>query len=316
MAGIIAIKGCMRQALWLAALGLAVSWPPAGHAAEVADDVRVMSYNIRYGTAPDGDNHWDRRKAALVEAIREFAPDLLGTQESLAFQRDYIAGQLPEYESLGAGRDDGGDAGEMAALYFRRARFEKLDGGHFWLSQAPDEAGSKGWDSALPRMVTWAKLRDRSSPGKPPLVFINTHFDHEGATARLESARLLRGRIAALVKDSAVVVTGDFNAGEGSPPYAALFGPVERFPSPLVDSYRAVRPQRGACEGTFSGFAASATQGERIDWIGVSRHWLVLQAGIDHTSHEGRTPSDHFAVTAVLRLIPAIDCGCRARTVE
>lgn len=306
----------MWRALWLAALGLAVSSPSTSRAAEAADDVRVMSYNIRYGTAPDGENHWDRRKAALVEAIRAFAPDLLGTQEALAFQRDYIAGQLSDYDSLGAGRDDGGDAGEMAALYYRRTRFEKLDAGHFWLSQAPDVAGSRGWDSALPRMVTWVKLRDRSSPEGPPLVFFNTHFDHQGATARLESARLLRGRIAALVKGSAVVVTGDFNTGEGSPPYAALFGRIELYPSPVVDSYRAVRPQRGADEGTFSGFAATATQGERIDWIGVSRHWLVLQAAIDHTSHDGRTPSDHFAATAVLRLIPAIDCGCRAGTAE
>lgn len=269
-------------------------------------DVRVMSFNIRYGTAADGQNHWERRREFLVETIKAFDPDLLGTQETLGFQRDYLAKQLPKYEVLGVGRDDGKEAGEMMALYYKNERFKRVDGGHFWLSETPDKTGSKSWDSSLPRMVTWVKLLDLQSSVAPPLVFFNTHFDHKGATARLESARLLRRKIVEIGKGSTVVLTGDFNTAEESEPYVALFRIAEEQVSPVIDTYRAFLPKRGEEEGTFSGFKSEATKGSRIDWIGVSRDWQVIDAGIDRTARQGRTPSDHFAVTALLRRVERI----------
>src|SRR5690242_18659922 len=145
----------IRFDLRLMLLGLLALSSHVSRADDAARDLRVMSYNIRYGTAPDGENHWDRRKDFLAETIRVFAPDLLGTQETLAAQRDLLAEKLPEYDHLGVGREDGRDQGEMAALFYKRDRFEKLGGGHFWLSETPDKPGSKSWDSALPRMVTW-----------------------------------------------------------------------------------------------------------------------------------------------------------------
>jgi endonuclease/exonuclease/phosphatase family metal-dependent hydrolase len=261
-----------------------------------------MSYNIRYGTAQDGENHWDKRREFLIETIRAFNPDLLGTQETLGFQRDYLAERLAGYDALGVGRDDGADKGEMTALYYRRDRFEKLDGGHFWLSETPDKPGSKSWDTSLTRMATWVRLRDRRQPRAKPLVFFNTHFDHRGEQARLESARLLRRRAAAAIAaGDRVIVTGDFNAGEDSAPYRAFFGIDGNLASPLRDVHRVLHPTRAADEGTFSGFKVEAVSGPRIDWIGVSREWRVLAAAIDRTARDGRTPSDHFAMTAVLR---------------
>lgn len=275
---------------------------PCIFAAEVKADVRVMSFNIRYGTANDGVNHWSLRREFLVETVRAFSPDLLGTQETLGFQRDYLAEKLAEYDHLGVGRDDGRERGEMMALYYRKDRFEKLDCGHFWLSETPDVVGSKNWDSSLPRMVTWVKLRDRRQESLPPIVFFNTHFDHMGTTARLESAKLLRRKIASFADTCSVIVTGDFNTDEASPPYRALFDTVDSAPSPVIDSYRANRPDRLAeKEGTFSSFKADAIGGARIDWIGVSRDWQIRSTKIDHTAREGRTPSDHFPVTAIVR---------------
>lgn len=263
-------------------------------------EIRVMSFNIRYGTANDGENHWDKRKEFLLATIQAFAPDLLGTQETLGFQRDYLATQLPDYDVLGVGRDDGKEKGEMAALYFKRDRFEKLESGHFWLSETPDIAGSKSWDAALTRMVTWVKLRDRRQPTAKPLLFFNTHFDHRGVQARLEAARLLRRRVAAASKTCRVIVTGDFNAGDDSEPYRALFDLHDKQSSPVVDTYRVKHPERAPNEGTFSGFKIEATTGPRIDWIGVTREWQVVSAAIDRTESAGRTPSDHFPVVAVL----------------
>jgi endonuclease/exonuclease/phosphatase family metal-dependent hydrolase len=272
-----------------------------GFARADGPDVRVMSFNIRYGTARDGVNHWDRRKAFLAETIKAFDPDLLGTQETLAFQRDFLAGKFPHLTPFGAGRDDGKEKGEMAALFYRKERFEKLDGGHFWLSGTPDKPGVKGWDAALPRVVTWVKLKDRKNPDAPPLAFFNTHFDHQGAKARAESAKLLRAMIGKLAKGCSVIVTGDFNAGEASEPYRNFFADADGERSPLIDTYRAAHLKRAANEGTFSGFKAAATGGARIDWIACSREWQVVSAGIDRTERDGLTPSDHFAVTAVLR---------------
>lgn len=276
----------------------------AADAASAADvpELRVMSFNIRYGTAGDGDNHWDRRREFVVETIKKFQPDLLGTQETLGFQRDYLAQHLPDYEVLGVGRDDGGDSGEMMAVYFRKDRFQTLDSGHLWLSETPETIGSKSWDSSLPRMVTWVRLRDLKAPKSPAILFLNTHFDHRGPIARLESARLLRRTIESkLATDGdSIVLTGDFNAGDDSQPYAALFGELENRMSPVVDAFRVAHPERTLEEGTFSGFAANARKGARIDWIAVSRDWTIQSAEIDRTARNQRTPSDHFPVTAVL----------------
>lgn len=282
----------------------APSAPGEAGAADAGDGepVRVMSYNIRYGTAPDGANRWEDRRDALVAAIRAYDPDLLGTQETLGFQRDFLAENLPGYDVLGVGRDDGEGAGEMMALYYRSSRFERLDGGHFWFSETPDVPGSRGWDTSLPRMATWVKLRDKKAPTAPPVLFANTHFDHRGVEARLQSARLIRARLADLGEGCSIVLTGDFNAGEGSPPHLALFGEsADASPSPVVDVYRRAHPTRSPDEGTFSGFAARPARGARIDWIGASADWTIVSAAIDREAQDGRTPSDHFAVTAKLR---------------
>jgi endonuclease/exonuclease/phosphatase family metal-dependent hydrolase len=149
-------------------------------AADAPAPVRVMSFNVRYGTARDGDNHWDKRKDFLAGRVTAFDPDLLGTQETLAFQRDFLAARLKGHTSYGVGRDDGKEDGEQAALFYRTARFEKVGGGHFWLSETPNKVGSKGWDAALPRLATWVKLKDRTAADAPPVLFLNTHFDHKG----------------------------------------------------------------------------------------------------------------------------------------
>ncbi len=269
-------------------------------APESGGDIKVMSYNIRFGTAKDGENHWDKRKDFLAETIKAANPDLLGTQETLGFQRDFLAKTLPNYEVLAAGREDGREKGETTAIYWRKDRFEKLDGGHFWLSETPAVAGSKGWDTSLPRMATWVRLKDKSKAGKP-VLWINTHFDHIGKVARHESAKLMRERIGMLGKDCSVIVTGDFNSGEGSDPYKALFGGEGKEASPVLDSYRLVHPERQQNEGTTTPFQSAPRAGNRIDWIAISPDWKVVTAEILHPDRDGRTASDHFPVTAVLR---------------
>lgn len=294
---------CLWAGLWSCAL-LVGPGQALGDDSKASSRVRVMSFNIRYGTANDGENSWSKRRDFLVETIRKFDPDLLGTQETLEDQRDFLVAKLRGYGVEAAGRDDGKEAGEMAALFYRLERFERLAGGHFWLSEQPDVPGSKGWDAALPRIVTWVRLRDRQAPNDPPILYLNTHFDHRGRQARLESARLLRRKLMELGQGARIIVTGDFNAGEGSPPYRSLFASDQGQPV-LLDTFRVAHPMRQKNEGTFNGFRADAVMGERIDWIACSPDWQVEEAAIDRTVREGRVPSDHFPVVAVLRVRPA-----------
>jgi endonuclease/exonuclease/phosphatase family metal-dependent hydrolase len=261
-----------------------------------ADDLRVMSFNVRLGVADDGEDSWENRKSLLARTVQDFDPDLLGTQETWDFQAEYLLDQLPGRTYVGWSRQPDSDDGEQCGLLYRTARFEKKDSGQFWLSETPDKPGSKSWDSAFPRIVTWVELRDRQRPGTR-LFFFNTHFDHRGPEARLQSARILRKRLEELKPSDAWVVTGDFNCPEDSPPYRELIG-AEGLT--VVDTYRAVHPIRKEGEGTGHRFSGRRSGG-RIDWVLHSTHFTTVSAAIDRTEKDGRFPSDHFPVTAVLR---------------
>jgi endonuclease/exonuclease/phosphatase family metal-dependent hydrolase len=291
-------KVSQRFLLLSTALLAWVSWT-CESLAQSTELIRVMSFNIRYGTANDGINRWDLRKEFLVETIRNFDPDMLGTQETLASQRDYLAQALDGYGVVAAGRDDGKDGGEMAALFYRKDRFEPIEQGHIWLSETPEKVGSKGWDAALPRIATWVKLKDLQSADSKPILYLNAHLDHKGHRARLESCRLIRSKLSELGADARWIVTGDFNASPSEPPYSALFD--DAADRKLLDTHRVVHRNPEANEGTFSSFDVSKTNGPRIDWIGCSEDFQVRLARIDRTSRDGRTPSDHFPVIAVLR---------------
>ena len=263
-----------------------------------AAPLRVMSYNIRNGRAKDGPNHWDKRKQLCLEPIRAFGPDLLGLQEAFEFQNRFIAAALPDHARVGVGRNNGKLAGEFATVFYRRKRFELIDHGTFWLSKTPQVPGSKSWDSSLPRIATWARLKDRADGGRE-LLFLNTHFDHRGKTARHESARQIRAFLTRHAQGAAVVVTGDFNAAPNSAPHKAMVGSTENRIR-LVDTYAALHvPRPREQEGTAHRFNGKPSSG-RIDWVLCSPDFKVRSASIDRFHREGRYPSDHFPVTAVL----------------
>ncbi len=269
----------------------------AGVCVGCSSPMRVMSFNIRYATDADGVNRWSNRTDLVLATIRASEPDIIGFQEMLAAQADFVQGVLPAYEFVGVGRIDGRREGEMCAVMYRRAAFVLVDHGHTWLSEQPEVIGSRGWDAACERMVTWVKLQTRTTPARTFYVF-NTHFDHRGARARLESAKLVR-ELLTQRNDAPIILTGDFNCAPGSPPYAVL---VDE--GPLHDSYVLAGVEEEEC-GTYNGFDGRRG-GARIDWILVSDNIEVVAAEIDRRSFErdGREsyPSDHFPVTATVRL--------------
>ena len=173
----------------------------------------VMSFNIR-NSCDTGTEAWEARIINLVPLVKSANPDLIGFQEVLHKQYLDLTAQFSEYNSVGVGRDDGVNAGERAAIFYKKDKFELLDTGNFWLSETPSEP-SMGWDAVCIRICTYAKLRDNKT-GKE-FTHYNTHLDHVGGTAMLEGAKLVRENM--LSNGEPAFVTGDFNIREKSAPY-------------------------------------------------------------------------------------------------
>ncbi len=255
--------------------------------------LRVMSFNIRYSTANDGEDHWDKRKAFLVDVIRAEAPDVIGVQEALYPQLAYIMEALPEYAMVGVGRDDGQRAGEHSSILYRTARLAVSRSDTYWFSDTPERVASKHWGNNITRICTWAQL---STPDGRSLYVYNVHLDHQSQPSREKAAALLRARIDARDPKLPVVVMGDFNAGEKNAAVASMIeGGV------LRDTFRVTHPDASPV-GTFTGFKYGRVTGEKIDHIFVTAEWQVLDAAIVRTDRSKRYPSDHFPVTATLRL--------------
>ena len=254
-----------------------------------------MTFNIRYGTAPDGDNAWPLRRDLLLGVIRAFDPAVLGLQEALHAQLEELSRALPDLGQLGVGRDDGVQGGEYAAILYDRRRLTPVAQGTFWLSDTPEVPGSMTWGNRFPRVVTWARFRDQML-GATFYVY-DTHWDHESQLARERGGALLRARIAARAEPGdPVLLTGDFNAGESEPAFRAMLA------SGLIDTFRVVEPSATGV-GTYHAFRGDRG-GPKIDAVLASPEWRVLDAGIVHTGDGGRYPSDHFPVTATLALRP------------
>ncbi len=274
--GILILLFCGMQAAW----------------SHDAEPIRVMSFNLRYGTANDGDDSWPLRRELVVRTIRQFQPELLGMQEVQPLQVEYLQQQFPEYHYLGWSRD-ASSSGEQCGILILKDRFELLNSGQFWLSETPDQKYSKSWDSSLPRVCTWGQLRDRKGT-RQQLLFANTHFDHRGVQARAESGKLLMRRLVSLADKSPIILTGDFNCDEGSDAWNSL---VKQ--GGMRDTYLQVSRSVENASGTFHGFRGTPGPA-RIDWILCSPVFRTESAAIDHTHDGNRYPSDHFPVTAVL----------------
>lgn len=281
------------RALWLVAFALAgcarVAREESRPAAEARErgELRVLTFNVRYGTANDGPDAWPERRADVLALVASARADVVAVQEALAFQLEELEHVLPQHERVGRGRDaDGG--GEHAALFVDTRRARLVEHGDFWLSEKPEVPGSVGWDAALPRICTWALVE---LDGVRVLVS-NVHFDHVGKLARERSAELVAQRSRSF--DVAQVVLGDFNAPAGSPPIRAL----ER--AGFTDLWSALHPGEAA-PGTFHAFRGG-TDGPRIDFVFASERAIGWSCEVlSAAGARGRWPSDHHPVLAVLR---------------
>lgn len=265
----------------------------------------TMTYNVRYGLASDRENAWELRKDVVENSVRAFDPDFIGGQEFYPFQVDYFDLKFPAFNSYGIPRADGlpstGGMDEATTIFYREKEFYPVQLGTFWLSENPEEWASKSWDTAISRTVTWGEFFHR--PTGEHLFIFNTHFDHAGSQARLNSAKLMVEKIDEIAgKKAPVVVLGDFNAvAEKSEPWR-VFAEAD-FKDAWVES-----PEKKGPASTWSRFQAPDENSDRrIDWILFRGPLKVSFVETVTYQEEGRYPSDHYPVYADFELIEKVE---------
>jgi endonuclease/exonuclease/phosphatase family metal-dependent hydrolase len=248
-----------RTRAWIAGpVAAALIWASRGSiSAQVPLD--LMTFNIRTASIDDGENAWPNRKALVAQAIERSAPDVVGLQEVVREQIEYLASTLKGYRWIGVDRGLNGGEGpsEYTPIFYRYAELSPIESGNFWLSATPDAPSA---EPRLNRIVTWGRFHHRAT-GRQFYAF-NTHFSPRAGPGQLDASRIVRERIQRLPAGSAVVVLGDFNSTAGeSPVWRDLTGEF------LRDAWTAAGEQRGP-PATMGGFGPPRPgDTARIDWI-------------------------------------------------
>ncbi len=305
--------------IFLFTLAVAVSVIAMASAPQKPATIVAASYNLRQANHSDSvaGNGWGRRLPVLADLIRFHGFEIFGTQEGFKPQLEGLKALLPGYEYTGKGRDDGKDAGEHSAIFYRTDLFELLDSGDFWMSETPEVPG-KGWDAVLPRICSWGKFLHY--PSGRVFVFMSLHMDHVGKQARIESAKLVKEKIKEIAGDEPAIVTGDFNVDQTHQSYRTMTGNGD-----MLDSYE-VAAIRFAPNGTFNSYQTDNYTESRIDHVFITPNIKVEKYGvltdtyrtddgeasdvslnaapseISAKKYTARTPSDHFPVMVVLEL--------------
>lgn len=248
----------------------------------------VISYNLRYDNPNDGDNKWEFRKEFLSQQIQFYSPDIFGTQEGKLHQLEYLEAALNAYSYIGRGRDNSENQGEFSAIFYKKEKFNVLEQATFWLSENPNEV-SKGWDANLERICTYALFENIKT--KQKFYFFNTHFDHVGEKARVNSASLIVEKINSINKQNyPVIFTGDLNSEQASRAYSYLL-------NHLNDSRLICKSPPFGPEGTFNNFEFHKPVTTLIDYVFTSKKNIeVSKYAVLSDSKNCKYPSDHLPV--------------------
>ena len=248
------------------------------------EKINIMTYNIRLNTDADGINKWDNRKEGIVSLIKNENVDILGIQEALPDQIEYLSNQLKDYNYIGEGRN-GGNSGEYSAIYFNSKKISLKEEETFWLSETPRFA-SIGWDAAINRIVTLGVFYIKNS--KKELIVYNTHFDHIGKVARDKSAIMILNHITKNnYQDRQLVVMGDLNSNTDE-------FPIKVLSEKLDDSFKISNLKDSI--GTFNGFDINSKLSDRIDYVFTKNIKIIDYRHIDKKLPNGLWPSDHLPI--------------------
>jgi endonuclease/exonuclease/phosphatase family metal-dependent hydrolase len=271
------------------------------------ENIKVMTFNIRYGVAKDGPNSWENRQSILIDCLKKHQPDILGLQESLDFQIDSIQTAFPHWKKFGVGRYFNKElpdrphaslGGESCKIFYDSTKFEIINDGTYWHSGTPNIPASQTWGNSLPRITTWGKIKSRKS-GKI-LIVMNTHF-HGGEPYVPNTTALMMQKWREIAGPIPTILMGDFNLGPASETHELFCGKTgnadER--GNFIDCWQKLgKSEENA--GTGHGYSGMKSQ-KRIDWILVTPNFDVENMEIIYDNENGRYPSDHYPVRADLR---------------
>lgn len=264
-------------------------------AAFAQQPLNVMTFNVRLNVASDSMNAWPYRQKHVASQVLFYDVEILGVQEALPGQIGDLEDMLANYNYIGVGREPGNE-GEFSAIFYDTNRLKALSYSTFWLSETPRVPGSKSWDAAITRIVTWGKFLDKTT-GASFYVF-NTHFDHIGKEARKHSAQIILHAVDSLAGKYPVIVMGDFNTTPNNPPYQIITD--KNNPNHLTDTKEISKTPHFGPTGTFNAFKKKETSDLPIDFIFVKNGIDVLKHATLSQTWEGRFSSDHFPVMARL----------------
>ena len=253
------------------------------------NELIVLSYNIRYDNPNDGENQWKYRKEIIANYIKEIRPDIIGMQEVLDPQLVFLDISLTEFSFVGVGREDGKTKGEYSPILYNSNRLTLLQTDTFWLSETP-KVISVGWDAALERICTYAQFEHKET-GQKFWVF-NTHFDHIGELARIQSAKLILQKIKMLnINNFPVIITGDFNLTPDT-------APIKMLQNSYIDVMQKI-PGDAINNGTFTDFDKLSNGEDRIDYIFQKDLKIHNSSHIWLKTSSGHWASDHHPVQAI-----------------
>ena len=254
----------------------------------------VITYNIKYDDNSNGKNSWKVRKDAMIELIHKLSPDILGIQEGLIHQVEFLDSKMSDHKYVGVGRDDANRKGEYCAIFFNEKKYKLLKDSTFWLSENPDKV-SVGWDAALERICTYALLENIKGGNK--IWVFNTHFDHIGNIAREESARLLLEKIQVLnINKEPVLVMGDFNVEDNSKV-------IDIIKQKLMDTMTDYEIEHKGPVGTFNNFLNNQEIIKRIDYVFSNGFQTISHQHIDKKLESGDHISDHLPVFVEVKIM-------------
>ncbi len=271
---------------------------PEANQGNVSEDaITLVSYNMRGPFDKSPNEFYGDRAPRIIEMIKKYDMDVIGTQELIPDTRDALLQKLPDYDCVGVSREDGKNEGEACYIIYKKDRFEVVDSDTFWLSETPNVPGSRSWNTCCTRICTMIRLKDKKT--NKEFVHVNTHLDHESEEARIKGIQLIVSEIKRRYTDFVpLVLTGDFNTYVDTPTYKA----TEEL---LHDAMKISAVPHAGPFRTFTNWIweanESTTEGARIDFIFVNDGFGVEEIVTCNDTFPGNTySSDHYPVVSNL----------------
>jgi endonuclease/exonuclease/phosphatase family metal-dependent hydrolase len=255
-------------------------------------DLCLISCNIRFDNPADGMNSWPCRRDFLAQTLLQHMPFLIATQEGRIHQIHELKDLLKDFELIDQHRSWIGER-MYPSLFVRRGQFEYLSSGDLWLSETPEIAESSSFDSAFPRLMTWAKIQIKGTEQK--LFIVNTHLDHVKHETRLNQVRVLVQEIKRVWDNqSPLIILGDFNDSPDSQVRKIL---TDDF-SFLQDAWKLFNLTEETSHHAFKG---EIQNGSRIDWILIDEKLSIQECQMDKSVLNGLYPTDHYPIICKIK---------------